>query len=75
MGIPYNTWKEQNTVYTVKWWDGAHSLLKFAILNHNWRITDDRTQENMSNQFKGKYSLLFMFSDILNLESSARWIW
>ena len=47
MGIPHCTWKEKNTIYTVEFRDGAHSILKFAILNRNWRITDDRAQENM----------------------------
>ena len=60
--------KKHRIDYTAKLWDGAHSILKCTILNRNWRITDDWTQENMSNR-------LFMFGDILNLEPSARWIW
>ena len=48
--------RKKITVYTVKLWDGAHNILKFAILNRNWRITDDRTLGNMSNRFKGIYS-------------------
>ena len=27
MGLPHSTWKEQNTVYTMKRWDSAHSIL------------------------------------------------
>ena len=39
--IQHSTWKEQNTVYTVKRWGGAHSILKFAncepqMKNHLW---------------------------------------
>ena len=56
MGIPHSTWIEKkNTVYTVELQLGAHSILKFAILNRKWRITDDRTQEYMSTRFKGIY--------------------
>ena len=56
MGIPHSTWiDKKNTVYTVELRDGAHNILKFAILNRNWRITDVRTQENMSTRFKGIY--------------------
>ena len=56
MGIPHSTWKEQNTIYTMKLWDGAHSILKFAILSCNLRITEDQAQENMWNWIKGEYS-------------------
>ena len=64
----------KNTVYTVKLWDDVHNILKFAMLNRNWRITKDPTQKDMANRYKGMYSWLFMFGDVLNLVSSAMWI-
>ena len=38
--MPHCTWKEKNTVYTLKLWDGEQTISKFAIWNRNWRSTD-----------------------------------